>query len=243
MLTAENLFDGTISTNTEHFYIEPAHKYSMELPKSGVHSIIYKLSDVKMNINNNRDDIDTSLNEHEPHCASEKLFRKLQKENNLLKKATSESRLSNKLNNVNEKSEINLKQWKPKDDVLSSRQGDNRKNKPDVVRRFKRWLTEEEVSLDNSLRHNVICLTKPKRRFPFLRKASLPGELCNFSVLLRHLSLKKSCHAANQNYEFTLTTNWFCLRLRICQNSLTSIDVTVNNESGIFKLKSRSSTL
>lgn len=140
MLTADNLFDGTISTNTEHFYIEPANKYSESLPRSGVHSIIYKLSDVKMDINNHND-ID---NKHEPHCASEKLFRRLQKENNLFKEFNSESSLTNE-HNVNEKSDINLKKLKRNDGL--SRQSDNRKDKLDVVKRFKRWLPAEEVRL------------------------------------------------------------------------------------------------
>lgn len=143
MLTADNLFDGTISTSTEHFYIEPSHKYSQELPKTGVHSIIYKLSDVKMDINN-RDDIDSKHNEHEPHCASERLHRKLKKENNLLKKSTSKSRLTNE-NYVNEKSDINLNKLKLNGGVVSSSQSDNHKDKPGDIKRFKRWLSNEEV--------------------------------------------------------------------------------------------------
>lgn len=146
VLTSDNLFDGTISTNTEHFYIEPSHKYSKELPKTGVHSIIYKLSDVKMNINN-RNDIDSPHKEHEPHCASEKLFRKLQKENNLLKKkSNSKTRLTNE-NNVNEKSESNLNKLKFNDGVISSKQSDNHVDKLAVVKRFRRWLPDEEVRL------------------------------------------------------------------------------------------------
>lgn len=138
MLTADNLFDGTISTNTEHFYIEPAHKYSEDLSRRGVHSIIYKLSDVKMDINNHND----IGNKHEPHCASEKLFRRLQNENNLFKESNSESSLTN----VKEKSETNFKTLKRKDELSSDRLGDNRKDNLDVVKRFKRWLSDEEVS-------------------------------------------------------------------------------------------------
>lgn len=150
MLTADNLFDGTISTTTEHYYIEPSHKYSKDLPRAGVHSIIYKLSDVKMDMNNHNH-IDSLGDEHEPHCASEKLFRKLKKENNLLKKSNSKkSRLTNE-NNVNEKSEINLNKLKLNDGVISSKQSDNRKDKLDVVKRFKRWLPDEEVRLLNPL--------------------------------------------------------------------------------------------
>lgn len=149
VLTADNLFDGTISTSTEHFYIEPSHKYSKDLPKSGVHSIIYKLSDVKLNTHN-RDDIDSTHSVHEPHCASERLHRKLTKENNLLKKSNSKSRLTNEKNNVNEKSDIKLNKLKLNDGVISS---DNHKDKLDVVKRFKRWLLDEEVRLTFSNRH------------------------------------------------------------------------------------------
>ena len=136
-------FDGTISTNTEHYYIEPSHKYSKDLPKTGVHSIIYKLSDVKMNTND-PNDIDSSRNEHEPHCASEKLFRKLKKENNLLKKSKSKSRSANE-NNVNEKSDIKLSKLKFNNGVTSSKHSDNHKHKLEVVKRFKRWLPDEQV--------------------------------------------------------------------------------------------------
>lgn len=90
---------------------------------------------------NNHNDID---NKHEPHCASEKLFRRLQKENNLFKEFNSESSLTNE-HNVNEKSDINLKKLKRNDGL--SRQSDNRKDKLDVVKRFKRWLPAEEVRL------------------------------------------------------------------------------------------------
>lgn len=83
VLTNDNLFDGTIVTSTEHFYIEPAHRYSENLPKSGVHTIIYKLSDVKLNAHNHNS-INPLVNktDHESHCASEKLHRKLNKESN-----------------------------------------------------------------------------------------------------------------------------------------------------------------
>lgn len=65
ILTSDNLFDGTISTNVETFYVEPARKYSMALDDAGIHSIVYKLSDVKSH---------PSLNAQ--HCASEKFHRK-----------------------------------------------------------------------------------------------------------------------------------------------------------------------
>lgn len=71
ILTSDNLFDGTISTKTEHFYIEPAKKYSKDLDKRGIHSVMYKVSDVKYQ---NLD----GLNDNGHHqCASERLHTKL----------------------------------------------------------------------------------------------------------------------------------------------------------------------
>ena len=78
MLTADNLFDGTITTGTEQYYIEPSDKYSEELGKNGVHTIIYKLSDVKMDVHKHNKD----KSDHETHCASEKLYRKMQESEN-----------------------------------------------------------------------------------------------------------------------------------------------------------------
>lgn len=65
VLTSDNLFDGTISTNVETFYVEPSRKYSKALNDAGIHSIVYKLSDVK-----SHPSLDTQ------HCASEKFHRK-----------------------------------------------------------------------------------------------------------------------------------------------------------------------
>ncbi|XP_059610319.1 uncharacterized protein LOC132257444 [Phlebotomus argentipes] len=65
VLTSDNLFDGTISTNVETYYVEPARKYSKALDDAGIHSIVYKLSDVKSH---------PSL--HAEHCASEKFHRR-----------------------------------------------------------------------------------------------------------------------------------------------------------------------
>lgn len=83
ILTHDNLLDGTIDTATEHFYVEPAHRYSKELPRTGVHSIVYKLSDVKMD--KSPDDLTSTssslsassfLTNHAEHCASERLRKK-----------------------------------------------------------------------------------------------------------------------------------------------------------------------
>ncbi|CAD6993546.1 unnamed protein product [Ceratitis capitata] len=64
ILTSDNLLDGTIETVGEHYYVEPAQRYSSELPASGVHSIIYKVSDVRMR-----------KSAAAEHCASERLRR------------------------------------------------------------------------------------------------------------------------------------------------------------------------
>lgn len=162
MLTADNLFDGTISTSTEHYYIEPSHKYSKELPKSGVHSIIYRLSDVKVSAN------------HHNHadCASEKLFRKSQREreNNLLNEKS--SRLTNE-NNVNEKSDPNLNALNLNGDVISSRLSDNHEDKLGVVKRSKRWLSDEEVralGLSVMLENVKFYVSAPLRLLRLLHK-------------------------------------------------------------------------
>lgn len=137
MLTADNLFDGTITTNTEHFYVEPSEKYSKELPKAGVHSIIYKLSDVKIDTHNHNDV------EHEAHCASAKLHRKIQRQK-LDDERTNLFRII-KDKNVNEKSDLNLNQLISNGDVISRKQSDNHDDKLNVIKkRSKRWLTSDD---------------------------------------------------------------------------------------------------
>ncbi|XP_053945369.1 disintegrin and metalloproteinase domain-containing protein 10 isoform X2 [Anastrepha ludens] len=64
ILTSDNLLDGTIETVGEHYYVEPANRYSRELPAAGVHSVIYKVSDVQMR-----------KSAAAEHCASERLRR------------------------------------------------------------------------------------------------------------------------------------------------------------------------
>lgn len=69
VLTEDSLFDGTISTNVEHYYVEPARRYSTRLTDLGIHSVVYKVSDVIMKGGNTAPD----------HCASEVLHRKRRK--------------------------------------------------------------------------------------------------------------------------------------------------------------------
>lgn len=140
MLTEENLFDGTISTNTEHFYIEPASKYSNDLPKSGVHSIIYKLSDVKLD-KHKHNDID-----HGEHCASEQLHRKIKRRRRAATTTVDEekSHRFSRIKNVNDKSDFNVNS---NDDVISRKLSDNHDSFDVINKRSKRWLSNEEVSL------------------------------------------------------------------------------------------------
>lgn len=72
MFTHDHLFDGTITTPSEVYYLEPARKYSDKLIGLGIHSVVYKVSDVHMG----------QLAERHAdggHCASEHLHRKRQK--------------------------------------------------------------------------------------------------------------------------------------------------------------------
>lgn len=79
ILTSDNLLDGTIETQAEHYYIEPAQRYSQQLAESGVHSIVYKLSDVNMQQQQNTA-LTKGLSSQAPikttHCASERLRKK-----------------------------------------------------------------------------------------------------------------------------------------------------------------------
>ncbi|XP_032597446.1 disintegrin and metalloproteinase domain-containing protein 10 isoform X2 [Drosophila grimshawi] len=81
ILTSDNLLDGTIETQAEHYYIEPAQRYSQQLAESGVHSIVYKLSDVNMQQLQQQqpNSFGSGLSSEAPiktHCASERLRRK-----------------------------------------------------------------------------------------------------------------------------------------------------------------------
>lgn len=90
ILTTDNLFDGTITTKFEHYYIEPSSKYSKDLHGNGIHSIVYKASDVEQPVHRDRKEmrekqIDVADDESIHHCASERLNRNLKNE---IKKTT-----------------------------------------------------------------------------------------------------------------------------------------------------------
>lgn len=71
VLTENNLFDGSIITPTDSYYIEPSTRYSAELIKNGIHSIVYKIRDVDMLPNG------APNKSHRMHCASQRLHEKL----------------------------------------------------------------------------------------------------------------------------------------------------------------------
>lgn len=84
ILTTDNLFDGTITTKFEHYYIEPSSKYSKDLHGNGVHSIVYKASDVEQPVHRDRKEIREEhidvADDFVHHCASERLNRNLKAE-------------------------------------------------------------------------------------------------------------------------------------------------------------------
>lgn len=144
ILTTDNLFDGTITTKLEQYYIEPAKKYENVLQPlhPNMHTIIYKLSDVKMKQYYHPPHIfDDSINIYEyqhnhDHDASDKLINKFRRKNSKLK-------LRGKYEKKSDENKLNVNS----DKVLSSI---NNLNK-----RRKRWLSYDEVNINkfNYLSH------------------------------------------------------------------------------------------
>lgn len=78
ILTENNLFDGSILTPTENYYIEPASRYSNELTNNGIHTIVYKTSDVHILPHQIQQQTKTINNEPAKHyCASQRLYEKM----------------------------------------------------------------------------------------------------------------------------------------------------------------------
>lgn len=88
ILTKDNLFDGTITTKFDNYYIEPAHRYSDSLGKNGIHTIVYKTSDVKMTpylksskkLSSPKGEPSLDVENEEHYCASERLRKKIKNE-------------------------------------------------------------------------------------------------------------------------------------------------------------------
>lgn len=121
ILTADHLFDGTIATATETYYIEPAARYSTIAASSSVHSVVYKVSDVLHP--HTAKPIDPQQqqqqdDDHHHYCASERLHRRTtQREFKRRRKSPSDG-----------------------DDDSDSKDGENENSEGG---RHKRWLPEE----------------------------------------------------------------------------------------------------
>lgn len=76
ILTENNLFDGSIITPTENYYIEPASRYSNELTDNGIHTIVYKTSDVHM-LPHQMQQKTTTIDKPFSNCASQRLYEKM----------------------------------------------------------------------------------------------------------------------------------------------------------------------
>uniref|UniRef100_A0A182MJ34 Uncharacterized protein n=1 Tax=Anopheles culicifacies TaxID=139723 RepID=A0A182MJ34_9DIPT len=146
VLTSDNLFDGTVVTNLEQYYIEPAARYSPELERRhGVHTVIYKLSDVKIHQNHHghhrplrTDGQNSSRRAAEPdRPGAASGVRML----NLAKNQSSTSRI-----------QFNLKPDEKKgrqSEPMDSSEADARQRRTGTAmrktRRKRRWLEDEEV--------------------------------------------------------------------------------------------------
>lgn len=155
ILTSDNLFDGTISTQTDHYYVEPAGKYSNDLDGRGIHTIVYRLSDVKMHQRqqqqlNSAGGAEDDADKYQ--CASGRLHAKLMKAAG--SGGTSDTVVISSSNKKNKNDKKQLKSTKKNYFI------DSKKDKSDIYnyyktvlmgdsrlrlsrKRKKRWLTDE----------------------------------------------------------------------------------------------------
>lgn len=165
VLTEDNLFDGSIITQTENYYIEPAHKYSTKLNENGIHTIVYKTSDVldalpkavvaaataKATATSGGDDVSftsTSIDGNEHYCASERLRRKVKNEfkrrrkSSLSLSSASWSPLSTTTPSFDNDVDDKRKTTTPK--IISDSKSSFNKIMNEIVKlRSKRWLPDE----------------------------------------------------------------------------------------------------
>uniref|UniRef100_A0A182T0R1 Uncharacterized protein n=1 Tax=Anopheles maculatus TaxID=74869 RepID=A0A182T0R1_9DIPT len=142
VLTSDNLFDGTVVTNLEQYYIEPAARYSPELERRhGVHTVIYKLSDVKIHQNHHghhrplRADAQNGSREQQPSAPNGQGAASGERMLNLAK---NQSRL-----------EFNLNPGAVRSAPMDSSEAEAKQRRTGTAtrktRRKRRWLEEEEV--------------------------------------------------------------------------------------------------
>ncbi|CAK1598538.1 unnamed protein product [Parnassius mnemosyne] len=119
VITADGLFDGTIWTATEEYYVEPLSRYNVEHPS--MHSVIYRTSDVKKDGEGQ-------------HCASHLLHIKRTLGHNAeLFNLTNhwnatETYLNNYTEDLNSEVHQRKKRWLPEDEM----QDDQPKKNPDL---------------------------------------------------------------------------------------------------------------
>lgn len=156
VLTSDNLLDGTISTGTEQYYVEPSHRYSDQLPKVGIHSIVYKVSDVKI-IKSMYPSSETGIpTGSAEHCASEKLRKKIlkntfeRKSNSNFEGIEKKNQSQYKKQKIQQNEQKNLKNENRnirnnarKDNINNSNQLFNDNVPMSLHSRQKRWLPDE----------------------------------------------------------------------------------------------------
>jgi disintegrin and metalloproteinase domain-containing protein 10 len=122
VITSEGLFDGTIWTPTEEYYVEPLSRYNEQHPN--MHSVIYRRSDVENPYQNN---------EGSP-CASHLLHlkRTLGQEGELFNFSDLPSKedlpLNNRTEDLNSEIHRRKKRWLPEDEM----QDDEPKKNPEL---------------------------------------------------------------------------------------------------------------
>ncbi|CAG4918200.1 unnamed protein product [Colias eurytheme] len=122
VITAEGLFDGTIWTSTEEYYVEPISRYNVDHPN--MHSVIYRRSDVD-HPHNNRDTT---------HCASHLLHIKgtIGQHGELFnftqELSITEIPFNNKTEDLGTEINRRKKRWLPEDEM----QDDQPKKNPDL---------------------------------------------------------------------------------------------------------------
>ncbi|XP_068631051.1 uncharacterized protein [Battus philenor] len=123
VITADGLFDGTIWTTNEEYYVEPLSRYDVEHPS--MHSVIYRRSDVEH----------PQKDGESQHCASHLLHlkRTLGQHAELLNFTSQSNVKQSQKNNhtddsASEKTHLRKKRWLPEDEM----QDDQPKKNPDL---------------------------------------------------------------------------------------------------------------
>lgn len=171
VLTEDNLFDGSVITQTENYYIEPAHKYSAKLNDNGIHTIVYKTSDVLDALPkavvaaaaaagskpaavfaSSGDDASlasTTIDGSEHHCASERLRRKVKNEFKRRRKSSlsSPQSTSSATTTLGDADDDGKRETTTPKIISDSKSSFNKIMNEIVKLRSKRWLPDEVCTL------------------------------------------------------------------------------------------------